>query len=168
MTSDVLEWTHVTNEGEDIVIKVGRTTGHTLGTPISAPSAVNTRMVGDYEIIQRGDRGDLTDYHKRSANNLWLRHQYLVAHSAGVPFADAGDSGSVCYLNSRSWGDHSRWKLRPWGLLHARLLTYSYSFGVLSPLDAVLRCFPGRTFLLLAPDNAHRLGDLEEKEEKGG
>ena len=70
VTSDVLEWTHVTNEGEDIVIKVGRTTGHTLGTPISAPSAVNTRMVGDYEIIQRGDRGDLTDYHKRSANNL--------------------------------------------------------------------------------------------------
>ena len=164
-TSHVLEWTYEANESEDVVIKIGRTTGVTCGAPISAPSAVNTRQVGTYEIVRSGDRNDVVHYRKRSSNDLWLRNQYFVGHASGHPFVDVGDSGSVCYLNSPNWDQESRWKLRPWGLLHARVVSESYSFAVLSPIDAVLRCFNGRSFLLLGHDNEHLLNALQYKDE---
>ena len=109
------------------------------------------------------ERPGLVRYRKRTNPDLWLPNQYLVvAHMADDPiFVDSGDSGSVCYLNSSAWNASERWKLRPWGLLHSRIHAGNYSFAVLSPLDAVLRCFAGREFRLLGVDAAHLLGGGE-------
>jgi hypothetical protein len=68
-----------------------------------------------------------------------LCNQYIISHKAGLVFAQEGDSGAMCYLQLNS---------QRWGLLNGVLSTSIYSYGIASPIDAVMASF-GAGYILL-------------------
>ena len=150
---------HDLRQSEDAVVKVGRTTGERWGFPLPFTALTVRRREGDFEVTDEDESTYLArvQHTTRDQHRVVLHNQYLIGHKLGVDdnplFALGGDSGAVCWLHS----GERRSVLRPWGLLNAGLTTELYSYGVASPLDAVLDAVKhdeNEELSVLAQDNA--------------
>ena len=163
ITSEMVPWDAELEEKTDQVLKTGRTTGYTIGFPLSLSGAVINMNPGNFSL----ERGDLLmtvnqtriKIEKHSQKRIVLSNQHLVGHKAGGQFASPGDSGAICYLNSKNWPAEDRWKLRPWGLLNGHIINNIYRYGILSPIDAVMKAI-GYNRILISSASEHLLGRL--------
>ena len=154
--SGIFELGSELDEDVDLIYKRGRTTGVTIGAPQRLPAGICNRGLGEYEIEKKATAGStsFTFSHNRDPSCINpeehrhspvpLLNQYLIVHKVMKPvFAQAGDSGALCYLRRASDP-----QLYPWGLLNGTLESKSYSYGIASPIDAVMKCVaPGMVLM---------------------
>ncbi len=151
---------------EDIVYKSGRTTGITRGHPTSNPGGVVKRNLGEYRYDKTSnftfvhDRtpkcSQLESNHKHTIIPLW--NQYLIRHPSSKPsFVQPGDSGALCYIQLISDPDISKHKyLYPWGLLNGILISSIISYGIASPIEAIMQKL-GENTMIITDENKTQL-----------
>ena len=140
------------------IIKIGRSSNRTIGTPVRNVSLLMKNNTGLYHIsskkhnhvynqstnvISGVDKDSIpvlpieTDagtYGIFKQKPISITNQYLVLSDLeDKSFAIPGDSGSVCYI-----GDSITRELRPWGLLHGILKNIRFTYAIVTPIEAVM------------------------------
>jgi len=172
ITSDVMPWGEpMAVSNEDVVIKMGRSTGLTRGYPRNITALVVSSPPGDYELRPGATP---TTFHAVRRNRKQVRvellNQYMIAHHRGEErpvFALDGDSGSLCYFNSSEWSDDDKFKLKPWALLNGGFWSTLAAYGIASPLDAVIKSLGAgvnEKLTFISPENVYRLGNFRYDE----
>lgn len=154
----VPKWDEPTDEGNDCIIKEGRSTGVTVGSPYSVTASVRTLAGGAYTIF--ADLGTNTVALRLSGESAVLCRQHLVISGRSMQ-PSAGDSGSLLYIHRPS-AHGAGGRVTPWALLHGVVVSHTYCFAVGSPLEAVMAAL-GPSMTLLGETNAHLLDGQEEE-----
>ena len=149
---------NVGNPTTNQIVKMGRSSDRTIGTPIKTTVMVVNKELGTYRVIRKHDNSllyeseppikadrdnvkilvqqielDAANYEIQKIKGLYITNQYLV-ESKNSPFAEPGDSGSICYIV-----DESSHNVRPWGLIHGLLKNTLISYAIVTPIEAVMQ-----------------------------
>ena len=152
VSSDIAKFNYTTCLSEDdVVVKLGRSSGLTSGFPSATTGVVTDRDVGDFTVLEDPslDRPAGHRYftslqwksRRKKGKTVIMLNQYLISHKYQRDFAEDGDSGSMCYLNSPKWAESDRLKLKPWAMLNGGLVMPYYTAGIASSMEAVMNSF---------------------------